>query len=154
MEQAGLCNDHWGNGQQSDAQEFLRSLLDMLHAELDRSQRPATFKSLSGKGSESQQVRMAPLALTCQQTGCTAKPGVMAGGLHQGGGGSPGIRRRDYKSIGKLPFGCSESRGAAMHGNLPGCPFCTGFKVHSCAHQALHVTAGVFCTSLADTACH
>ena len=57
MEQAGLCNDRWGNGQQCDAQEFLRSLLDMLHAELNRSRRSSPFKALTGKGPESQQVR-------------------------------------------------------------------------------------------------
>ena len=53
-----MCNERWGNGQQSDAQEFMRSLLDMLHAELNRSEGRVPFKSLSGKGTESQQARL------------------------------------------------------------------------------------------------
>ncbi|KAK9813375.1 hypothetical protein WJX73_003725 [Symbiochloris irregularis] len=68
VEQIGLCNDRWSSGQQCDAQEFLRSLLDMLHAELNRSKRDVPFKVPSSKGTETRQALEAWQAARAHQS--------------------------------------------------------------------------------------
>ena len=63
LERAAACDESWGDGKQSDAQEFLRCLLDALHSVHKRPSSPLPKRALPSRSVELQVGRLCHLIL-------------------------------------------------------------------------------------------